>query len=136
MYSFVQEKPLDDELASFYSDIAKMEPIETVNDENSSDKTPTENEPSVSPDSHEAHDCGGDGDGGGGGGGETDDKKKKKKKKTKKLEPWRSGNLETWINKWQKAQKELDVQDLYFFHSDDAQPEQCETKEEKKKQFK
>lgn len=37
-----------------------------------------------------------------------DDKKKKKKKKTKKLEPWRSGNLETWINKWQKAQKELD----------------------------
>lgn len=37
-----------------------------------------------------------------------DDKKKKKKKKPKKLEPWRSGNLETWINKWQKAQKELD----------------------------
>lgn len=33
---------------------------------------------------------------------------KKRKKKVKKLEPWRSGNLETWINKWQKAQKELD----------------------------
>lgn len=33
---------------------------------------------------------------------------KKKKKKVKKSEPWRSGNLETWINKWQKAQKELD----------------------------
>lgn len=42
-------------------------------------------------------------------GGETsDEKKKKKKKKVKKLEPWRSGNLETWINKWQAAQKELD----------------------------
>lgn len=38
----------------------------------------------------------------------TDDKKKKKKKKVKKLEPWRSGNLESWINKWQAAQKELD----------------------------
>lgn len=37
-----------------------------------------------------------------------DEKKKKKKKKVKKLEPWRSGNLESWINKWQKAQKELD----------------------------
>lgn len=33
---------------------------------------------------------------------------KKKKKKVKKSEPWRSGNLENWINKWQKAQKELD----------------------------
>lgn len=42
--------------------------------------------------------------------GESDEKqiKLKKKKKQKKLEPWRSGNLETWINKWQKAQKELD----------------------------
>lgn len=87
---------MDDELASFYSDIAKLEPDGATNDENSCDKTPPDNEPSVSPD-NEAHDSGGG-----------DDKKKKKKKKTKKLEPWRSGNLETWINKWQKAQKELD----------------------------
>lgn len=36
------------------------------------------------------------------------DPNKKKKRKIKKLQPWRSGNLETWINKWQKAQKELD----------------------------
>lgn len=91
---------MDDELAWFYSDIAKLEPSETIIDENSSDKLATDNnEPSVLPDSHGAHDCG-DGD--------ADDKKKKKKKKAKKLEPWRSGNLETWINKWQKAQKELD----------------------------
>lgn len=34
--------------------------------------------------------------------------KKKKKKKAKKMEPWRSGNLETWINKWAKAQQEMD----------------------------
>lgn len=91
---------MDDELASFYSDIAKLEPSDAIIDENSSDKLPTDNnEPSVSPDNNGAHDCG-DGD--------ADDKKKKKKKKAKKLEPWRSGNLETWINKWQKAQKELD----------------------------
>lgn len=32
---------------------------------------------------------------------------KRKKKKTKKSEPWRTGNLENWINKWQKAQREL-----------------------------
>lgn len=32
---------------------------------------------------------------------------KKKKKKTKKIEPWKSGSIETWINQWQKAQKEL-----------------------------
>lgn len=90
---------MDDELASFYSDIAKLEPSEIINDENSSDKPPTDNEPSVSPDNNETQECGG---------GDADDKKKKKKKKVKKLEPWRSGNLETWINKWQKAQKELD----------------------------
>lgn len=33
---------------------------------------------------------------------------KKKKRKVKKLQPWRSGNLETWINKWAKAQQELE----------------------------
>lgn len=79
---------MDDELASFYSDIAKLEPEpepETTNEENSCDKN------FASPDNSDA-----------------DEKKKKKKKKTKKLEPWRSGNLENWINKWQKAQKELD----------------------------
>lgn len=82
---------MDDELASFYSDIARLEP-ETTNEDNSCDKSPTNPEQSGSPEN-----CV-----------ETDDKKKKKKKKSKKLEPWRSGNLETWINKWQKAQKELD----------------------------
>lgn len=88
----MQEKPLDDELASFYSDIAKLEP-DTTNDENSCDKSSSNPDPSASPENSVS---------------ETDDKKKKKKKKTKKLEPWRSGNLETWINKWQKAKKELD----------------------------
>lgn len=83
---------MDDALASFYSDIAKLEP-ETTNDDNSCDKSPSQPDQSVSPDP-----CSTD----------ADDKKKKKKKKPKKLEPWRSGNLETWINKWQKAQKELD----------------------------
>lgn len=107
---------MDDELASFYSVIGKLDP-ETTNDENSCDKTsPTQDNHSVSPENPVS---------------ETDDKKKKKKKKSKKLEPWRSGNLkqcnmhktvynlyittspskgnlETWINKWQKAQKELD----------------------------
>lgn len=89
---FRQEKPLDDELASFYSVIGKLDP-ETTNEENSCDKTSPRQERSVSPENSVS---------------ETDDKKKKKKKKSKKLEPWRSGNLETWINKWQKAQKELD----------------------------
>ena len=86
---------MDDELASFYSDIAKfdvkLEPEpettepETTNEENSCDKN------FASPENSDA-----------------DEIKKKKKKKPKKLEPWRSGNLENWINKWQKAQKELD----------------------------
>lgn len=81
---------MDDELASFYSDIAKLDPV-TTNDENSCDKSSPN--PDQSPDENS----------------ESDDKKKlRKKKKSKKLEPWRSGNLETWINKWQKAQKELD----------------------------
>lgn len=96
---------MDDELATFYSDIAKLEPSDENenNDGNASDKTPSHtDEPSVSPD-NEANECGG-----GDVGTSNDDKKKKKKKKVKKLEPWRSGNLETWINKWQKAQKELD----------------------------
>ncbi|XP_055301960.1 formin-binding protein 4-like isoform X2 [Sitodiplosis mosellana] len=86
------EKPLDDELASFYSDIAKLEPEpETTNEENSCDKSSPNPDQPASPENSDA-----------------DEKKKKKKKKTKKLEPWRSGNLENWINKWQKAQKELD----------------------------
>lgn len=85
-----QEKPLDDELASFYSDIANLDPV-TTNEENSCDKSSPNPDQPASPENPE-----------------TADKKKKKKKKVKKLEPWRSGNLETWINKWQKAQKELD----------------------------
>lgn len=85
---------MDDELASFYSDIAKLEP-EAVNDENSCDRSSPnpDQDPSASPENSLS---------------KTDDKKKKKNKKIKKLEPWRSGNLETWINKWQKAKKELD----------------------------
>lgn len=106
---------MDDELASFYSDIAKLEP-EATNEDNSCDKSSPNPDPSASPENSVS---------------DSDDKKKKKKKKTKKLEPWRSGkyfamnfhniinvtmaickffigNLETWINKWQKAQKELD----------------------------
>lgn len=86
-----KEKPLDDELASFYSDIANMEPPAGPSiEENSNDATnSTVTEPLTTED------------------GAIDEIKKKKKKKVKKLEPWRSGNLETWINKWQKAQKEL-----------------------------
>lgn len=92
---------MDDELASFYSDIAKLHP-ETTNEENSCDKSPINTDATNSPE-HSAEAAAA--------AAETttlDDKKKKKKKKPKKLEPWRSGNLETWINKWQKAQKELD----------------------------
>lgn len=99
----LQEKPLDDELASFYSDIAKLHP-DTTNDENSCDKSPTNTNATNSPDhSADAAATANEADAAA-----LDDKKKKKKKKPKKLEPWRSGNLETWINKWQKAQKELD----------------------------
>lgn len=75
---------------------------ETTNEENSCDKSPTNtdatNSPEHSTDAATATAAAT----------ALDDKKKKKKKKPKKLEPWRSGNLETWINKWQKAQKELD----------------------------
>lgn len=83
---------MDDELASFYSVIGKLEP-ETTNEDNSCDKASPDPDRSVSPENTVS---------------ETDDKKKKKKKKTKKMEPWRSGNLEGWIYKWQQAQKELD----------------------------
>lgn len=94
---------MDDELASFYSDIASLTPAT---------EAPTTVEPSNEqsadgPDSDRSEEANGN-DGGGGNGGGVDDKKRKKKKKVKKVEPWRSGNLETWINKWQQAQKELD----------------------------
>lgn len=79
------------ELASFYSDIAAIDsttpttetdPAAVVND-----TTPDLNTPITSGEELVA---------------------KKKKRKIKKLTPWRSGNLETWINKWQKAQQEMD----------------------------
>lgn len=72
-HEITQEKPIDDELASFYSDIAKLEP-ETTNEENSCENP----DPSASPENTVS---------------DGDDKKKKKKKKSKKLEPWRSGDL-------------------------------------------
>lgn len=89
----MQEKPIEDELASFYSDIASMAP--STNAEEPINEAITDG-----PDSA--------GESVGADGGGVDDKKRKKKKKGKKVEPWRSGNLETWINKWQQAQKELD----------------------------
>lgn len=92
---------MDDELASFYSDIAKLHPEPTI-DENSCDKSPTDTGATNSPE-HSA-----DASTTASNASAAALEKKKKKKKTKKLEPWRSGNLETWINKWQKAQKELD----------------------------
>lgn len=91
----LKETPLEDALATFYSDIASLDqtvaaPIEAsanpstdINDKVAESTIDASSDP-------------------------TDEKKKKKRKKQKQLEPWRSGNLETWINKWQKAQKELD----------------------------
>lgn len=80
---------------------------ETTNDENSCDKSPINTDATNSPE-HSADAAAAATTAAEAGATTLDDKKKKKKKKPKKLEPWRSGNLETWINKWQKAQKELD----------------------------
>lgn len=94
----LQDIPTDDinqELASFYSDLASMDaPLPATSGTPNSEQVPPPSPlisgaDAVDPDT-------------------IDDKKKKKKKKMKKLEPWRSGNLESWINKWQAAQKELD----------------------------
>lgn len=82
---------INNELASFYSDIASLEQTTS----NASHEDAINDVPSNKIDVQPVTE------------GE-EEKKKKKKKKVKKLEPWRSGNLETWINKWQKAQKELD----------------------------
>lgn len=85
-----KERPsenINSELASFYSEMASIDTnsMPATEPTSSSDavQIPNENTPA-------------------------DVLLKKKKKKVKKSEPWRSGNLETWINKWQKAQKELD----------------------------
>lgn len=86
---------MEDELATFYSDIASLDQTGTASTEASTNPTSTITEKST----ENANDCNSD---------TTEEKKKKKRKKHKQLEPWRSGNLETWINKWQKAQKELD----------------------------
>lgn len=89
--------PADDinqELASFYSDLASMDvPLPATSPEQP--QVPPPPPPSIAATDSVDTEAG-------------DDKKKKKKKKVKKLEPWRSGNLESWINKWQAAQKELD----------------------------
>lgn len=96
------EKPLDDELASFYSDIANLAPASTEA------TATTAAEPAAEP-SADGPDSASEAAAADTGAGGVDDKKRKKKKqKVKKVEPWRSGNLETWINKWQQAQKELD----------------------------
>lgn len=77
---------INSELASFYSDLASIDSVtEAVV---SDDVVITDN--AAAADEAVA------------------DLNKKKKRKIKKLQPWRSGNLETWISKWQKAQKELD----------------------------
>lgn len=86
-----KDKPtekINSELASFYSEMASidtnsMPAAELPTSSSDSVKIPNENT-------------------------STEGVLKKKKKKVKKSEPWRSGNLENWINKWQKAQKELD----------------------------
>ncbi|KAG4065155.1 hypothetical protein HA402_007552 [Bradysia odoriphaga] len=79
------------ELASFYSEMATID----------TDSMPATSEPPASSSSTEAAKIPNEN-------AIADALLKKKKKKVKKSEPWRSGNLETWINKWQKAQKELD----------------------------
>ncbi len=87
-----KDKPsekINSELASFYSEMATID----TNSMPATELLPTSSaEPGTIPNESVA----------------TDVAVKKKKKKVKKSEPWRSGNLETWINKWQKAQKELD----------------------------
>lgn len=96
-----KSEKINSELASFYSDLAAISTISPTDGESTAGQitdpstssdgiaATTDNTPSLSvPDGEAAA--------------------KKRKKKVKKLEPWRSGNLETWINKWQKAQKELD----------------------------
>lgn len=85
-----KEKPsekINSELASFYSEMASID-----TDSMPATELPTSSDAAQIPSENIA----------------TDAALKKKKKKVKKSEPWRSGNLETWINKWQKAQKELD----------------------------
>lgn len=86
-----KEKPfekINSELASFYSEMASIDTNSMPASELPTSSTETANIPNENA--------------------ATDATLKKKKKKVKKSEPWRSGNLETWINKWQKAQKELD----------------------------
>lgn len=77
-------------MASFYSDLASIDTniennVTTVQTSDTNTKTISDNVQE-----------------------NTTDATKKKKRKIKKLQPWRSGNLETWISKWQKAQKELE----------------------------
>lgn len=84
---------INSELASFYSDLASIESTTTTASANENSTTIGGEVAAGS--SASAAD-------------ELTDASKKKKRKIKKLQPWRSGNLETWINKWQKAQKELD----------------------------
>lgn len=95
-FTNLQEKPLEDELATFYSDIASL-------DQSTSATSETKTQPTNDTTNEKVADAPVDGNSD-----TADEKKKKKRKKPKQLEPWRSGNLETWINKWQKAQKELD----------------------------
>lgn len=86
---------MDNELATFYSDIASLDQTGATSMEPSTNHSNDTNEKTVENTIDNNSDT-------------TEEKKKKKRKKQKQLEPWRSGNLETWINKWQKAQKELD----------------------------
>lgn len=85
---------INSELASFYSDLASIESTTTTASANENSTTIGGGEVAAGSSASAAD--------------ELTDSTKKKKRKIKKLQPWRSGNLETWINKWQKAQKELD----------------------------
>lgn len=91
----LKETPLEDELATFYSDIASLDQPGTASTETSTNPPNDSSEKGAEGTIDSCSDA-------------TEEKKKRKRKKQKQLEPWRSGNLETWINKWQKAQKELD----------------------------
>lgn len=91
----MKDTPLEDELATFYSDIASLDQTGVAPVEASTNPSNDINDKAAESTIDASSDL-------------MDEKKKKKRKKQKQLEPWRSGNLETWINKWQKAQKELD----------------------------
>lgn len=85
------------QLASFYSDLATIETAAPSPPEEASTPIAAITAVNTTADTVEQTTANG-----------ADEAAKKKKRKIKKLQPWREGNLETWINKWAKAQQELD----------------------------